>query len=169
METEAGDEPDDPVESVELAMRHRVMGRAHEVFDVRCSRSRWWVITNLTNLYRRDEFKTADYASSFHLGLMLHLQRDSSANAWDAELAVNAVNHALESFMYMRLHSDRGGPDECPRCGSHRFGPTSTQTGTPMGRYGSRCAFGASVPEALSIGCSPLQSGQRVPNRRRPS
>ncbi|MBK9695925.1 MAG: hypothetical protein IPO80_00500 [Propionibacteriaceae bacterium] len=235
VEAESVDEPDDPVESVELVKRHRVLGESHEIFDVRCKRSRWWVITNLTNLYSQDEFRTADDAFSFHLGLMLrlwerdrvtvdddaravserawrkyedaveamadandtedyqsvgvrlreamlalvrdeserpwvddiatrpqaanikdwleifalkitakrrqraylrsiwekawdlsvHLQHDSSAVPWDAEVAVNAVNHALETYMYMKIRSGKDEREACPRCSSHRFGPTT--------------------------------------------
>lgn len=235
VEAESSEDPDDQVESVELVKRHRVMGQAYEVFDVRCARSRWWVITNLTNLYSQDEFRTADYAFSFHLGLMLrlwerdrvtiedeprsvsetawrkyedavealgeandtedyqavgvrlreamlalvkdqavdewvadvtnrpqlanvkdwleifaskmtpkrrqraylrgvwekawdlvvHLQHDSTAVAWDAEVAVNAVSHALETFMYMKARTVKDGGRHCPQCESHRFASTS--------------------------------------------
>ncbi|MFC8046529.1 hypothetical protein [Nocardia sp. NPDC057353] len=222
---------DQEVLSVELVKRHRLMERQYEVFDVRCSRDRWWVITNPTNLYTQDEFRSADYAFSFHVGLMLrmlerdhaevspdaravserawrkfddaeealadandaedyqavgvrlreamialihdeanaewvadlpkppqlsnvkgwiavfaaklsskrrqrvylravwekswdlvvHLQHDTEALRWDADLAFNAVHHALEAYMEMRAWWDRTGPEKCPRCASHRF------------------------------------------------
>ncbi|MDN4644188.1 hypothetical protein [Arthrobacter sp. PsM3] len=219
---------------MELVKRHRVLSQAYEAFDVRCARSRWWVITNLTNLYSQDQFRTADEAFSFHVGLamrlwerdrvtveteprsvsetawrkyavavealgeandaedyqavgvrlreamialvkdqaahdwvadisdppqlanikdwlqifavkmtskrrqrayvraiwektwdlVVHLQHDSTAVAWDAELAVNAVNHALEGFMYMRVNAVKDGGLRCPLCQSHRFAGT---------------------------------------------
>lgn len=262
VEGETREARNDPVESVELVKRHRVMGQAHEVFDVRCKRSRWWVITNMTNLYSQEEFKTADYAFSFHLGLMLrlwerdrvtvdddarevsdrawrkyedavkalseandtedyqavgvilreamlalvrdqaaepwvsdvenppqvgnlkswleifatkmtvkrrqraylrtvwekswdiavHLQHDSSAVAWDAEIAVNAVNHSLESFMYMKVRGKRDEVGTCPRCDSRRFGPTSDWDGNQLMSWEecSACGYATnSQPEVL--------------------
>lgn len=77
---------DDRVLSVVLVKRHRYMGRSYEVFDVRCSRSRWWVITNPTNLYTQSEFWTPDYALTFHIGLFLRM--------WEME-RVPADNDAL--------------------------------------------------------------------------
>lgn len=235
VEIESSDDPSDAVETVELVKRHRVLGQPYEVFDVRCERSRWWVITNMTKLYDQAEFRTADYAFSFHLGLMLrmmhedrvttdeeyssvsdrawrkyqdavealgeandtedyqaigvrlreamialvadqaaeewvkdvqsppqlanvkgwlevfakkmtpkrrqrayvrsvwekawdlvvHLQHDSSAVDWDAEIAVNSVSHALETFMHMKVRNDRADQNPCPKCGSHRFQETT--------------------------------------------
>ncbi|WP_052688831.1 hypothetical protein [Williamsia herbipolensis] len=76
---------DDEVESVALVKRHRLLERSFEVFDVRCVRSRWWVITNMTNLYSQDDFISADYAFSFHLGLMTRLwERDRGEVAPEA-------------------------------------------------------------------------------------
>lgn len=259
---------DDPVESVELVKRHRVMGQAHEVFDVRCKRSRWWVITNMTNLYSQEEFKTADYAFSFHLGLMLrlwerdrvtvdddarevsdrawrkyedavaalgeandtedyqavgvvlreamlalvsdqaadpwvsdvenqpqvgnvkgwleifairmtakrrqraylravwdkawdlavHLQHDSNAVPWDAEIAVNAVNHALETFMYMKVRDSREEAETCPRCDSRRFGPTSDWDNEQLLSWKECSACGyATEPQAESFDTPPAR------------
>lgn len=52
----------------------RALGeRRYEIYDVRTRRHRWWVITNLTNLYSQRDFPTIDQAFSIHLGLMEQL------------------------------------------------------------------------------------------------
>jgi hypothetical protein len=115
VETETSDDVADFVESVELVKRHRVMNQPYEVFDVRCTGSRWWVITNMTNLYSQDEFRTADYAFSFHLGLNLRLwERDRvttdddtrvvSERAWRKyEDAVEALGEANDTEDYQAV------------------------------------------------------------------
>lgn len=70
-------DPEDEVLTVERIGRHRLAGRDHETFDVRTVKGRWWVITNPTNLYDQERFRTADETLSFHVGLMLRLsERD---------------------------------------------------------------------------------------------
>lgn len=67
VEVEAGDEK---VIHAEKITSERVMGREYDVWDVETDKNRWWVITNLTNLYLQSEFKSLDYLLSFHIGLM---------------------------------------------------------------------------------------------------
>jgi hypothetical protein len=43
----------------------------HDIWDVHCSESRWWVVTNPTNLYDQADFKSRDVVLTFHIGLML--------------------------------------------------------------------------------------------------
>lgn len=45
----------------------------HDIWDVHCSASRWWVITQPTNLYSQDDFKSRDVALTFHVGLALRV------------------------------------------------------------------------------------------------
>lgn len=45
----------------------------HDIWDVHCKKSRWWVVTNPTNLYSQKDFKSRDVALSFHIGLMLRV------------------------------------------------------------------------------------------------
>jgi hypothetical protein len=45
----------------------------HDIWDVHCSKSRWWVVTNPTNLYSQNDFKSRDVVLSFHVGLMLRV------------------------------------------------------------------------------------------------
>lgn len=45
----------------------------HDVWDVHCDDSRWWVITNPTNLYSQGDFKSRDVALTFHIGWALRV------------------------------------------------------------------------------------------------
>ncbi len=67
VEVEAEDET---VVHVEKVTSERVMGHKYDVWDVETDKNRWWVITNMTNLYLQSEFKSLDYLLSFHIGLM---------------------------------------------------------------------------------------------------
>jgi len=46
-------------------------GRFATTWDVQCAESRWWVVTNPTNLYDQADFKSRDVVLTFHIGLML--------------------------------------------------------------------------------------------------
>jgi hypothetical protein len=46
----------------------------HDIWDVHCSDSRWWVVTNPTNLYSQADFKSRDVVLTFHVGLMLRVE-----------------------------------------------------------------------------------------------
>lgn len=46
----------------------------HDIWDVHCTESRWWVVTNPTNLYDQADFKSRDVALTFHIGLMLRVE-----------------------------------------------------------------------------------------------
>jgi hypothetical protein len=43
----------------------------HDIWDVHCADSRWWVITEPTNLYSQEDFKSRDVALTFHIGLAI--------------------------------------------------------------------------------------------------
>jgi hypothetical protein len=45
----------------------------HDIWDVHCTDSRWWVITEPTNLYSQDDFKSRDVALTFYIGLALRV------------------------------------------------------------------------------------------------
>ena len=67
-------ESDDDVTLVQKVGRRRVAGRAHDLYDVWVSSGqRWWVITDMTNLYSQDDFKSLDQAFTYHLGLNIVL------------------------------------------------------------------------------------------------
>lgn len=71
VEIEASDET---VKHVERVKQEIVLGDAYEVWDVVTDKNRWWVITNLTNLYSQQHFPSLDYTLSFHIGLMMRLR-----------------------------------------------------------------------------------------------
>jgi len=68
-----GQTRDEDVVHCELVRTEFVLGSRYDVWDVHTDKNRWWVITNLTNLYRQSEFQSLDYTISFHIGLMARL------------------------------------------------------------------------------------------------
>lgn len=69
-----GQAPDETVQHVERVKTEHVMGEAYEIWDVTTDKNRWWVITNLTNLYSQKHFPSLDYTLSFHVGLMARIR-----------------------------------------------------------------------------------------------
>ncbi len=61
------------VKHVEKVKEEIVAGEVYEVWDVVTDKDRWWVITNMTNLYSQRHFPSLDYTISFHIGLMLRV------------------------------------------------------------------------------------------------
>ncbi|HEX9465604.1 MAG TPA: gamma-glutamylcyclotransferase [Alphaproteobacteria bacterium] len=58
------------VTHLEKVASETVMGNRMDAWDVRTNkRGRWWVITNLTNLYSQKLFPSLDYTISFHVGV----------------------------------------------------------------------------------------------------
>lgn len=53
----------------------------HDIWDVHCPSSRWWVLTNMTNLYDQNDFKSRDVALTFHVGLMARIMHRQSRTA----------------------------------------------------------------------------------------
>lgn len=74
VEVEAHDET---VQHVERIKREIVLGDIYDIWDVITDKDRWWVITNLTNLYSQKHFPSLDYTLSFHIGLMMRLKSRS--------------------------------------------------------------------------------------------
>lgn len=99
------------VEHAEKIASERVYGQPHDVWDVHATDGRWWVITNMTNLYPQDEFKSMDYVLSFHVGLMARIgarqsreapageeEQDRVPSSWRRyEQAADALNEADEA------------------------------------------------------------------------
>jgi hypothetical protein len=69
-----GQAPDETVLHVERVKTEYIMANPYEIWDVTTDRNRWWVITNLTNLYLQKHFPSLDYTLSFHVGLMMRLR-----------------------------------------------------------------------------------------------
>lgn len=69
-----GQARDETVQHVEKVKQEVILGDIYEVWDVTTDKDRWWVITNLTNLYSQRHFPSLDYTLSFHIGLMMRLR-----------------------------------------------------------------------------------------------
>ena len=79
-----GQAQDETVQYVEKIKTEYVLGDAYEIWDVTTDKNRWWVITNMTNLYSQEHFPSLDYTLSFHVGLMMRLRsRPAGADASD--------------------------------------------------------------------------------------
>lgn len=61
---------EETVQYVELIKTEYVVGQRYDAWDVHTDKRRWWVLTNLTNLYPQSHFPSLDYTLSFHIGLM---------------------------------------------------------------------------------------------------
>jgi len=47
--------------------------RRHDIWDVHCAESRWWVLTNPSHYYSQEDFKSRDVVLTFHVGLMIRV------------------------------------------------------------------------------------------------
>ena len=65
------------VQHVERIKHEMILGERYDIWDVVTDKNRWWVITNLTNLYSQRHFPSLDYTLSFHIGLMARLRNRS--------------------------------------------------------------------------------------------
>jgi len=72
-----GQARDETIQHVEKIKREIVLGEIYDIWDVVTNKDRWWVITNLTNLYSQRHFPSLDYTLSFHIGLMARLRNRS--------------------------------------------------------------------------------------------
>jgi hypothetical protein len=100
---------DDPARLVQKVGSHRVMGQVHDIYDVHTKSTRWWVITNPTNLYLQADFPESEQALIFHLGLGIFIaersraemdedQEEHVSTAWRRfRQALEAMDDAAES------------------------------------------------------------------------
>lgn len=65
---------EETVQYVERIKTEFVTGQRFDAWDVHTDKQRWWVLTNLTNLYPQAYFPSLDYTLSFHIGLMHRIQ-----------------------------------------------------------------------------------------------
>jgi hypothetical protein len=74
----------------------------HDIWDVHCPASRWWVVTNPTNLYNQADFKSRDVVLTFHIGLMLRVEyardRDVPVTPSSAELLPGSWRRWQQAF-----------------------------------------------------------------------
>ena len=64
---------DEDVIHLEKSASEMVGPVRHDIWDVHCADSRWWVITNPTNYYTQEDFKSRDVVLTFHVGLALRM------------------------------------------------------------------------------------------------
>lgn len=69
-----GQAQDETVQHVEKVKSEYIIGDRYDVWDVTTDKNRWWVVTNLTNLYSQQHFPSLDYTLSFHVGLMMRMR-----------------------------------------------------------------------------------------------
>jgi hypothetical protein len=67
------DQAHEDVLHAEKAASQLVGPARHDIWDVHCAGSRWWVVTNPMNLYDQADFKSRDVVLTFHVGLMLRV------------------------------------------------------------------------------------------------
>jgi hypothetical protein len=72
--TYAEGEAREAIVHLEKAASEMVGPVRHDIWDVHCSGSRWWVVTNPTMLYDQADFKSRDVVLTFHIGLALRLE-----------------------------------------------------------------------------------------------
>jgi hypothetical protein len=105
---------DETVQHVEKIKEEIVLCDKYEIWDVTTDKNRWWVITNLTNLYSQKHFPSLDYTLSFHVGLSMRLRsRPEGADANDPspfdevfrrqEQAKHQYERAVESVDYQAV------------------------------------------------------------------
>ncbi len=87
---------DESVQHVEKIKQEIVVGDTYEVWDVTTDKNRWWVITNLTNLYSQKLFPSLDYMLSFHIGLMMRIRSRSDHVSSNAPTPFDEVFRRME-------------------------------------------------------------------------
>ena len=74
----------------------------HDIWDVHCKKSRWWIVTNPMNLYSQNDFKSRDVVLSFHVGLMLRVaynqKRTVPVTPTSAELFLGSWRRWQQAF-----------------------------------------------------------------------
>ena len=93
---------DEVVQHVERVKIEHILGEKYEIWDATTDKGRWWVITNLTNLYSQEHFPSLDYTFSFHLGLMMRIQSraggPSAANPSPFDEVLRRLDQAKQLF-----------------------------------------------------------------------
>lgn len=75
--------PDLEVTFMQKVYSETVLNTVHDVWDIHTNKDRWWVITDLTNLYSQEQFPNMDLALTFHIGLMLRIPRTADRRTDD--------------------------------------------------------------------------------------
>src|SRR6266849_3010967 len=69
----AGQAPDEKVEHLEKVRTEHFWDVEIDCWDVWTDKTRWWVLTNPTNLYSQETFQSLDYTISFHVGIRVRM------------------------------------------------------------------------------------------------
>ena len=80
-----------------------VYGETHDIWDVRTDQHRYWVITNLTNLYSQDDWPNVDMLFVYHLGLRVvlgarHARKAPEDSIHEAPKAWRTFEQAAAAF-----------------------------------------------------------------------
>jgi hypothetical protein len=78
--------PDEEIVHAERIASEAILEDRYDIWDVHTDKSRWWVITPLTNLYSQQDFPSMDYALSFHIGLMHRMSAREGPDVTDEHL-----------------------------------------------------------------------------------
>jgi hypothetical protein len=73
-----------------------VYGETHDIWDVRTDKHRYWVITNLTNLYSQDDWPDVEILFVYHLGLRVAMGAQQMRKA--PEESVHQAPRAWRKF-----------------------------------------------------------------------
>src|SRR5216684_4508046 len=100
---------------LEKVKTERLRTRGLDVWDVRTTDGRYWVITNPTNLYSQEDFPSLDFTLSFHVGVTkrVYSQQAPSAPTEEARKlasarrtwrqAAEALDHADEAEAFQAI------------------------------------------------------------------
>jgi ribosomal protein L37E len=96
------DQAHEKVVHLEKAAAELVGPVRHDIWDVHCASSRWWVVTNPTNLYTQEDFKSRDVVLTFHIGLALRMaylaERDVPVLPTSADLLPGSWRRWQQAF-----------------------------------------------------------------------
>jgi len=105
-----GQARDEIVQHAERVKQEVVLGDTYEIWDVTTDKDRWWVITNLTNLYSQKHFPSLDYTLSFHIGLMMRLRSlrlEQSPQPSSTLVGVDSLKRAAQQHVRRSLSCRR--------------------------------------------------------------
>ena len=91
------------VTQIQRVAKTKIMGVPHEVWDVWTTERRWWVITNLTNLYNQEQWPSYNMALTYHVGLRVVLSERSRKDIPEdnrslVPVAWRKYNQAIDTF-----------------------------------------------------------------------
>lgn len=101
----SGQASDETVLHIEKVKTEYILRDKYEIWDVTTDKSRWWVITNLTNLYSQEHFPSLDYTLSFHIGLMMRMRSRGNSEAGNESHPLDEVLRRIEQADEMQIRA----------------------------------------------------------------